>query len=168
MEFKKRRGEWEVSCLEPKLHFIYLKKKEKEKENKHRNFSFPDSLSFFFSPNRNDSRENTFLLVMGWESNIQTFHKLFSVFFSCYSCLFFNRVEKILNTRVLLSYTFQGTAVHLLFFYLCALLAEFAHWLPSVQSGLEREGGGRKTRLLLQLQGISLSTVELKLILNSP
>lgn len=32
----------------------------------HRNFSSPESQTFFFSsPNRNDSKGNTFLLVMG-------------------------------------------------------------------------------------------------------
>lgn len=63
---------------------------------------------------------------------------------------FFIIVEKILNTRVLLSYTCQGNCrspppVCVLF------LAEFARWLPSVQSGLRRWGW--KTQMLLQLQG---------------
>lgn len=63
---------------------------------------------------------------------------------------FFIIVEKILNTRVLLSYTCQGNCrspppVCVLF------LAEFARWLPSVQWGLRRWGW--KTQMLLQLQG---------------
>lgn len=65
---KREGGECEVSCSEPKSHLlVYWKKiKKKNKKNKHRNFSFPDlSSSFFFSPNRNDSRENTVLLLMG-------------------------------------------------------------------------------------------------------
>lgn len=88
---------------------------------------------------------------MGWESNIQTFHKLFfSFLFMLQLSFFFIIVEKILNTRVLLSYTCQGNCrspppVCVLF------LAEFARWLPSVQWGLRRWGW--KTQMLLQLQG---------------
>lgn len=62
---KKRERRMTGFMFRSQITFARLLKKIKKNKNKHRNFSFPDSLSFFFSPNRNDSRENTVLLLMG-------------------------------------------------------------------------------------------------------
>lgn len=128
------------------ITFAHLPKKNKQKNIE---ISVSQNHSHFFSPNRNDSRENTFLLVMGWESNIQTFHKLFSgVFFSCYSCLFLI-VEKI----GILEFCCTSSRELPFTFFICVL---FSQSLPigCHQSIQAREG--RKTQLLFQLQGISL------------
>lgn len=92
----------------------------------------------------------------------QTFFRIF-LFLFMVQFSFFNRVEKI---GILEFCCTSSRELPFTVLFLCAPFHKvcFAHWLPSVQSG-SRRGGERHSRffmLFFQLQGISLSTVELQ------
>lgn len=143
-------------------HICSFTKKTKQKnpqpkQTKHKNIkiSVSQNHSHFFSPNRNDSRENTFL-SNGMRVKYLDISQTFSVFFSCYSCLFFNRVEKIW----ILEFCCTSSRELPFTVFICVLFSQSLLCPMAAISPVRLERGERHS--CVSSYKVSLSTVELQ------